>query len=115
MRPSPRCAGTSGPAVLDDPGNADLSAHVDFAAFAAAARAAGAVVHGPVAQGRFLAALGAEARLGALSAGATPAQRALLDSGLRRLLDPAQMGTLFKVLALTSPGLPAPAGFAGAC
>jgi hypothetical protein len=25
------------------------------------------------------------------------------------------MGTLFKVLALTSPGLPAPAGFAGAC
>ncbi|HEY8871465.1 MAG TPA: SAM-dependent methyltransferase, partial [Stellaceae bacterium] len=101
--------------VLDDPGNADLSAHVDFAAFAAAARAAGAVVHGPVAQGRFLAALGAEARLGALSAGATPAQRALLDSGLRRLLDPAEMGTLFKVLALTSPGLPAPAGFAGAC
>jgi NADH dehydrogenase [ubiquinone] 1 alpha subcomplex assembly factor 7 len=101
--------------VLDDAGNADLSAHVDFAAFAAAARAAGAVVHGPVAQGRFLAALGAEARLGALSTGATPAQRALLDSGLRRLLDPAEMGTLFKVLALTSPGLPAPAGFAGAC
>jgi NADH dehydrogenase [ubiquinone] 1 alpha subcomplex assembly factor 7 len=64
-----------------------------------------------VAQGRVLAALGAEARLGALAAGATPAQRALLDSGLRRLLDPAQMGTLFKVLALASPGLPAPAGF----
>jgi NADH dehydrogenase [ubiquinone] 1 alpha subcomplex assembly factor 7 len=102
-------------ALLDDAGNADLSAHVDFAAFAATARAAGAVVHGPVTQGRFLAALGAKARLGALSAGATPAQRALLDSGLRRLLDPAQMGTLFKVLALTSPGLPAPAGFAGAC
>jgi NADH dehydrogenase [ubiquinone] 1 alpha subcomplex assembly factor 7 len=97
--------------VLDDPGDADLSTHVDFAAFAAAARAAGAAVHGPVAQGRFLAALGAEARLGALAAGATPAQRALLDSGLRRLLDPAQMGTLFKVLALASPGLPAPAGF----
>jgi NADH dehydrogenase [ubiquinone] 1 alpha subcomplex assembly factor 7 len=101
--------------VLDDPGDADLSAHVDLAAVAAAARAAGAEVHGPVAQGRFLAALGAEARLGALSARAMPAQRALLDSGLRRLLDPAQMGTLFKVLALTSPGLPAPAGFAGAC
>jgi NADH dehydrogenase [ubiquinone] 1 alpha subcomplex assembly factor 7 len=100
--------------VLDDPGEADLSAHVDFAAFAASARAAGAVVHGPVTQGRFLAALGAEARLGALSAGATPAQRALLASGLKRLLDPAQMGTLFKVLALTSPGLPTPAGFAGA-
>ena len=97
--------------VLDDPGSADLSAHVDFAAFAAAAGAAGAVVHGPVTQGRFLAALGAEARLAALSAGATNAQRAALESGLERLIDPAQMGNLFKVLALTSPGLPAPAGF----
>ena len=98
-------------AVLDDPGDADLSAHVDFAAFAAAARAAGAVVHGPVPQGRFLAALGAEARLAALSAGAHQAQRAALTSGVERLIDPAQMGNLFKVLALTSPGLPAPAGF----
>ncbi len=97
--------------VLDDPGSADLSAHVDFAAFAAAARAAGAAVYGPVPQGRFLAALGAEARLAALSAGATEAQRALLESGLERLIDPAQMGNLFKVLALTSPGLSAPAGF----
>jgi len=97
--------------VLDAPGSADLSAHVDFAAFAAAAGAAGAIVHGPVPQGRFLAALGAEARLASLSAGATKAQRDALESGLQRLIDPAQMGNLFKVLALTSPGLPAPAGF----
>ena len=97
--------------ILDDPGNADLSAHVDFTAFATAASAAGAIVHGPVPQGRFLAALGAEARLAALAARAAPAQRAELESGLRRLIDPAQMGTLFKVLALTPPGLPAPAGF----
>jgi len=97
--------------VLDDPGSADLSAHVDFAAFAGAADAAGAIVHGPVTQGRFLAALGAEARLAALSARATKVQRAALESGLERLIDPAQMGNLFKVLALTSPGLSAPAGF----
>ena len=97
--------------VLDDPGCADLSAHVDFAAFAAAARAAGAVVHGPVAQGRFLAALGAEARLASLLVAATKAQRGALESGLDRLIDPAQMGNLFKVLAMTSPGLPVPAGF----
>ncbi len=99
-------------ALLDEPGRADLSAHVDFARIAAAARAAGAVVHGPVAQGRFLAGLGAEARLAALSARANPAQRAALESGLQRLLDPAQMGNLFKALALTSPNLPAPTGFA---
>jgi len=41
----------------------------------------------------------------------TEAQRAALRSGLERLIDPAQMGNLFKVLALTSPGMPAPAGF----
>ena len=97
--------------VLDEPGDADLSAHVDFAAFAGAARAAGAAVWGPVPQGRFLAALGAEVRLAKLTAGASPAQRALLERGLRRLIDPAEMGNLFKVLALSSPGLPAPAGF----
>jgi NADH dehydrogenase [ubiquinone] 1 alpha subcomplex assembly factor 7 len=100
--------------VLDNPGDADLSAHVDFAAVADAALAAGAAVWGPVAQGRFLAALGAEARLAALSARASSEQQALLESGLRRLIDPAEMGTLFKAMAVTSPGLPAPAGFAEA-
>jgi len=99
--------------VLDAPGSADLSAHVDFAAFAEAARAAGAAVYGPVAQGLFLRALGAEARLAALSAQAGAAQRARLAAGLARLIEPAQMGSLFKALALVSPGLPAPAGFEG--
>jgi NADH dehydrogenase [ubiquinone] 1 alpha subcomplex assembly factor 7 len=100
--------------VLDDPGNADLSAHVDFAAFADSARSTGAAVWGPVPQGRFLEALGAVARLAKLTAGTSPAQRALIASGLRRLIDPAEMGNLFKVLALSSPDLPAPAGFAEA-
>jgi NADH dehydrogenase [ubiquinone] 1 alpha subcomplex assembly factor 7 len=97
--------------VFDSPGDADLSAHVDFAAIADAARIAGAAVWGPMPQGRFLAALGAEARLAALSARASSEQQALLESGLRRLIDPAEMGTLFKAMAVTSPGLPAPAGF----
>jgi NADH dehydrogenase [ubiquinone] 1 alpha subcomplex assembly factor 7 len=99
-------------AVLADPGASDLSAQVDFAAFAAAARAAGGVVHGPVAQRDFLLALGAEERLAALSANAPPQQREALRSGLRRLIAPDQMGTLFKALALTTPDLPVPAGFA---
>ncbi len=97
--------------VLADPGSADLSAHVDFAALAAAANAAGAETYGPVAQGRFLAALGAEARLAALCAAAPPDRRRRLAGGLARLIDPRQMGTLFKVMALASPGLPVPAGF----
>ena len=100
-----------GVAVLEQPGAADLSAHVDFTAFATAAREAGAAVHGPVTQRVFLTALGAEARLATLLGHAEPAQRAALETGLRRLIDPQEMGTLFKVLAVTSPGLPAPAGF----
>jgi NADH dehydrogenase [ubiquinone] 1 alpha subcomplex assembly factor 7 len=98
--------------VLENPGEVDLSAHVDFAAFAATARVSGATVHGPVEQGRFLASLGAGARLARLSASADAAQRNALESGVARLLDPAGMGKLFKVLGLTSPNLPAMAGFA---
>jgi NADH dehydrogenase [ubiquinone] 1 alpha subcomplex assembly factor 7 len=100
--------------ILDTPGTADLSAHVDFAAFAEAGRAGGAEIHGPVPQGRFLAELGAGLRLAALRALATPAQRQALDSGVSRLLDPAGMGTLFKAIALVSPGLPPPPGFGAA-
>jgi NADH dehydrogenase [ubiquinone] 1 alpha subcomplex assembly factor 7 len=100
-------------AVLSRPGTADLSAEVDFAAFAEAARAAGGEVAGPVGQGRFLAALGAAARLEALAARAAPAQRQALAQGLARLVEPAQMGELFKVLAVTSPGLGVAAGFGG--
>jgi NADH dehydrogenase [ubiquinone] 1 alpha subcomplex assembly factor 7 len=98
--------------LLEAPGTTDLSAHVDFAAFATAARGGGADVHGPVSQGDFLTALGAGLRLAALLRRAAPGQRAALETGLRRLIDPAEMGTLFKALAVTSPGLPAPAGFA---
>jgi SAM-dependent MidA family methyltransferase len=97
--------------VLEAPGSADLSADVDFAAFAEAAAAAGAAAHGPVPQRAFLQRLGAAQRLEGLSARATPAQIRPLESGLERLLDPAQMGTLFKVVALTSPGLAMLPGF----
>jgi NADH dehydrogenase [ubiquinone] 1 alpha subcomplex assembly factor 7 len=97
--------------ALAAPGTADLSAHVDFAAFAEAVRAGGATTHGPVLQRRFLAALGVEQRLAALSARATPTQRQELESGVRRLLDTDGMGDLFKVMALVSPGSPTPLGF----
>ena len=97
--------------ALAAPGTADLSAHVDFAAFAEAARAGGAQIYGPISQGRFLTALGAGLRLSALSERAAPGQRRSLESGVRRLLDPGEMGELFKVVALVSPDLPSPAGF----
>jgi len=97
--------------VLTAPGTADLSAHVDFAALTEAARASGAETYGPVPQRRFLMALGARLRLAALSVQATLSQRQSLESGVGRLLDPGEMGDLFKVMALVSPGLPPPVGF----
>ncbi|MGE5147202.1 MAG: class I SAM-dependent methyltransferase [Candidatus Eiseniibacteriota bacterium] len=97
--------------VLAEPGEADLTAHVDFAAFGEAARAAGAGVHGPVEQGRFLRLLGIETRAAALARHATPAQAEAIEQATRRLIDPMEMGRLFKVLALGRAALPPPPGF----
>jgi NADH dehydrogenase [ubiquinone] 1 alpha subcomplex assembly factor 7 len=96
---------------LDDPGEIDLTAHVDFAALAGGARAAGAEAHGPVAQGAFLKSLGAELRAERLIGRATPDQQAQIRSGLHRLIAPEEMGRLFRAMALTAPGLGPPAGF----
>jgi len=101
---------------LEEPGEADLTAHVDFQRLAQAASGEGARVHGPAPQGRFLAALGIEARAASLKARATPVQAAEIDRALARLTEkgPRGMGELFKVLAVTHrnldavPGLPAP-------
>jgi NADH dehydrogenase [ubiquinone] 1 alpha subcomplex assembly factor 7 len=98
-------------AVLLRPGEADLTAHVDFGALAAEARAAGAAAHGPVPQGAFLRALGLEARAAALTRSASHAQARDIAAAVERLTAPALMGTLFQALALTGPGLPPPAGF----
>jgi len=88
---------------LADPGEADLTAHVDFHHLAQAAATAGAAVHGPLSQGDFLRGLGIEVRAHALKSRATPAQAETIETGLRRLTDPEGMGELFKVLAVSHP------------
>jgi NADH dehydrogenase [ubiquinone] 1 alpha subcomplex assembly factor 7 len=97
--------------VLEAPGEADITAHVDFIALADAARAAGASAFGPVDQGELLARLGIHQRAEALKRLASPIQADAIDKALNRLVAPDQMGRLFKGIALTSPGVPAPAGF----
>ncbi len=97
--------------VLADPGEADVTAHVDFAAIAAAANN-NVRVSGPVTQGAFLTALGIEARAAQLRVGATPRTTGEVLEALKRLIGPAEMGTLFKVMALTNNDQPAPEGFA---
>ncbi len=101
--------------VLDDPGLADLTAHVDFTALAQAAQQLGAESHpGPghaLDQGDLLRALGIEARAAALCRHATAQQATDIAAALARLTEPGQMGRLFKTIALTSPGFGLPAGF----
>jgi NADH dehydrogenase [ubiquinone] 1 alpha subcomplex assembly factor 7 len=96
---------------LESPGDADLTAHVDFAALARTARAAGASVHGPVPQGLFLTRLGLLQRTDRLARTQPPAKALALIRSAQRLIEPDQMGRLFKVMALTSPNLPQPPGF----
>jgi len=97
--------------VLADPGSADLTAHVDFQALREAAGGAGARVYGPVPQGDFLLALGIDERAARLTAGAAPEVGARIRQARERLVSAEQMGRLFKVLAVTAPSLPVPAGF----
>ncbi len=97
--------------ALDEPGSADLTAHVDFSTLASAARREGANVFGPVPQGRFLKALGIEARAARLRQNASADQAADIDAALRRLTGAHGMGELFKALALAHPALDTPPGF----
>jgi len=92
---------------LAHPGQADLTAHVDFGALARAAQAAGASSAGPADQGEFLRACGIEMRAARLAQRAAPAQAEAIRAALERLIGqkPGQMGGLFKVLGLAGPGL----------
>ena len=96
---------------LAAPGTADLTAHVDFGTLIRAARETGCQTLGPVAQGRFLAALGIAARAERLLAAATPTQVEEIRSALARLTAADQMGEAFQALAVTGPALGPLAGF----
>jgi NADH dehydrogenase [ubiquinone] 1 alpha subcomplex assembly factor 7 len=96
--------------ALESPGLADISTHVDFALVRRVAREAGAHVGGPQPQAAFLAALGIFERAGALKRNLPPPQAESIDSALRRLTDPTEMGGLFKALSITPDGM-APSGF----
>jgi NADH dehydrogenase [ubiquinone] 1 alpha subcomplex assembly factor 7 len=100
-----------GASPLDRPGETDLSAWVDFAAVADAARGAGAHIFGPVSQRDFLRSLGIEHRAETLRRHATAEQGAAIDAALARLIAPDQMGSLFRVLAVGDDSNSAPAGF----
>jgi NADH dehydrogenase [ubiquinone] 1 alpha subcomplex assembly factor 7 len=92
---------------LAEPGEADLTAHADFPAFLAGARAGGAAASRIVPQGEFLRRLGIEVRADVL-ARARPDRADLILRQMRRLTSAEGMGLLFRVAAAASPGLTLP-------
>lgn len=96
---------------LADPGNQDLTAHVDFEAMARSAHSAGAAVHGPLPQGKWLERLGIRQRAHSLIA-SNPDKRHDIEIAVDRLCGREEMGELFKVMAISGADWPEPAGFA---
>ena len=100
---------------LATPGEADLTAHVDFQALTRTLAAMGTTVHGPIEQAIFLRRLGIETRAARLKTKASPDTAYQVDVALARLagIGRTGMGSLFKVVACTHPSLPAPPAFEG--
>jgi len=94
---------------LQAPGQADVTAHVDFQALAHAAEDIGARVHGPVEQGEFLKRLGIETRAVTLMAKASHEVSEDISNALKRLVEGGRggMGAMFKVVGISDPQLTA--------
>ncbi|MEN9895226.1 MAG: hypothetical protein RIR97_1078 [Pseudomonadota bacterium] len=92
---------------LANPGEADLTSHVDFEALAAVARNAGLQVHGIQHQGDFLLGLGLLQRAGALGQGSSALTQDAIRIAVQRIAGEGagNMGELFKVLAVSSPAI----------
>lgn len=93
--------------VLAHPGEADLTAHVDFFALARAARTHGLAAH-VTTQGDFLLAMGILERAGRLGAGRSAKEQEGIRDAVERLAGPDQMGRLFKVMAILPRGKAVP-------
>ncbi|KAF5296316.1 hypothetical protein FQA39_LY12533 [Lamprigera yunnana] len=86
---------------LIEPGSADLTADVDFAAIKKAAIQNNEVlVTGPILQCEFLRNMGIDFRLEKLKTQATSGQKESLDFGYKMLMDRDKMGERFKFLAV---------------
>jgi SAM-dependent MidA family methyltransferase len=95
---------------LASPGEADLTAHVNFAVLSQLAVEMGLQSHPITQQGEFLRSLGLDQRAAQL-AKASPEAVGKIISERDRLAAPDQMGHLFKVLGVRHPDMPPLAGF----
>lgn len=95
---------------FDSPGTSDLTAHVNFLDLANVARNHMLTIHGPAEQGIWLKAIGIDERTDSLCK-ASPKQADDIRASHHRLTHLDEMGRLFRVMAATSLGWPAPEGF----
>ncbi len=93
-----------------EPGEGDLTAHVDFQTLGAMGEICGVSVHGAIGQGEWLNQLGLFERAESLAAN-QPARAQEIEAARRRLSDDGEMGKLFRVLAMSAPVWPRPSGF----
>ena len=93
-----------------DPGNCDLTAHVNFLDLARRAEKSGLAVAGPTGQGAWLSGLGIDQRAQSLM-GAHPDRAADINAARKRLVHRESMGALFKVMATYAKDWPKPEGF----
>lgn len=98
-------------APLAAPGEADLTAHVDFEALAKAAESAGAKASDMISQGKFLARLGIVQRAEALAKRMTGDTLESHVAAFNRLTSADEMGTLFKAMAIYPKSVAPPPGF----
>ncbi|KAF9287761.1 NADH dehydrogenase [ubiquinone] complex I, assembly factor 7 [Mortierella alpina] len=96
--------------VLTEPGKVDLSADVDFQYLKQATEDL-VDCHGSVTQAHLLHSLGIGARLNMLLAKAAAHRRETLISSYHRLVDPKEMGNVYRVMAMTPRGSPTPIAF----
>jgi SAM-dependent MidA family methyltransferase len=98
---------------LGNPGEADITAHVDFEALGRRFETMGAIPHGPIEQAEFLERLGIRTRAATLRANADRAKAHEIDTALARLTGSGRtgMGALFKVMAVAHPKAGTPLGF----
>lgn len=89
---------------LDRPGEADITAHVDFKMLQSVAAREGCQVTGPVSQRDFLHGLGISKRADALNKGAGKGQIEVINDQMNRLVASDQMGNLFKVMGISYGG-----------
>lgn len=86
---------------LAAPGQSDLTCDVDFGRLSRLAATCGLNVEPTISQSQFLLSLGAEQRLNQL-ARQNPQDADELYAGIRKLVDPAEMGHRFQVLQIAS-------------